>query len=50
MQTFTKKSIKTELLSKLEPNQEFTLNDAYKAVTSTDKKTLHPCQNLRRYR
>lgn len=38
MQTFTKKSIKTELLSKLEPNQEFTLNDAYNAVTSTDKK------------
>lgn len=38
MQTFTKKSIKTELLSKLESNQEFTLNDAYKAVTSTDKK------------
>lgn len=38
MQTFTKKSIKTELLSKLEPNQEFTLNDAYQAVTSTDKK------------
>ena len=27
MQTFTKKSIKTELLSNLEPNQEFTLKD-----------------------
>lgn len=38
MQTFTKQSIKKELLSKLETNQEFTLNDAYKAVTSTDKK------------
>ena len=38
MQTFTKKSIKTELLSKFEPNQEFTLNDAYQAVKSTDKK------------
>ena len=38
MQTFTKKSIKTELLSNLEPNQEFTLKDAYQAVKSTDKK------------
>lgn len=38
MQTFTKPSIKTELISNLEPNQEFTLNDAYQAVTSTDKK------------
>ena len=38
MQTFTKKSIKSELLSTLEPNQEFTLNDAYQAVKSTDKK------------
>lgn len=38
MQTFTKKSIKTELLSNLEPNQKFTLNDAYQAVKSTDKK------------
>lgn len=38
MQTFTKPSIKTELISKLKPNQEFTLNDAYQAVKSTDKK------------
>ena len=38
MQTFTKKSIKQELFSKLEPDKEFTLKDAYEAVTSTDKK------------
>lgn len=38
MQTFTKPSIKTELISKLEPNKEFTLKDAYQAVKSTDKK------------
>lgn len=38
MKLITKKSIKNELLSHLEPNKEFTIQEAYQLISSTDKK------------
>ena len=38
MKVITSNGIQTELLKGLEPNQEFTLKEAYQKVSSTDKK------------